>query len=103
MNWSQLAQDEGQTVLARHAQDLYAEAERIAVRANAGAVSDDYVRNAIAGPMAKNVILGAVLLVLGILCLIPALGMGQAIGAVLETVVAVILIVVGILKLINKM
>src|SRR5687767_11479806 len=51
-----------------------------------------------AGPMAKNVILGAVLLVLGILCLIPALGMGQAVGAVLETVVAVILIVVGILK-----
>ena len=56
-----------------------------------------------AGPMSKNVVLGAVLLVLGILCLIPALGMGNAIGALLETIVAIILIVVGIMKVAGKM
>jgi hypothetical protein len=56
-----------------------------------------------ARPMAKNMVLGVVLLILGILCLIPALGMGNAIGALLETLVAIVLIVVGILKLIGKM
>lgn len=46
MNWSDDALDEGQTVLARHAEDLYAEAERIALRAEAGAVGKEYVRQA---------------------------------------------------------
>ena len=56
-----------------------------------------------AGPMAKNTVLGVVLLVLGILCLIPWLGIGGAIGSLIETVVAIVLIVVGVLKLMGKM
>ncbi|HUR24909.1 MAG TPA: hypothetical protein VM327_02715 [Candidatus Thermoplasmatota archaeon] len=56
-----------------------------------------------AGPMSKNVVLGAVLLVLGILCIIPRLGIGGAIGSLILTIVAVVLIVVGILKVANKM
>ena len=56
-----------------------------------------------AGPMAKNMVLGVVLVILGVLCLIPRLGIGGAIGGLLETIVAIVLIVVGILKLIGKM
>ena len=56
-----------------------------------------------AGPMSKNAVLGVVLVVLGVLCLIPWLGIGSSIGALLETIVAIVLIVVGILKVAGKM
>lgn len=56
-----------------------------------------------AGPMSKNLVLGIVLLILGVLCLIPWLGIGSGIGALLETIVAIVLIVVGILKVAGKM
>src|SRR5688500_20292909 len=41
-----------------------------------------------AGPMSKNTVLGAALLGLGILCVIPRLGIGGALGSVTLTLVA---------------
>jgi hypothetical protein len=56
-----------------------------------------------AGPMKKNVVLGVVLLVLGVLVLVPWLGIGAGLGHLLETIVAIALVVVGILKIMDKM
>ena len=56
-----------------------------------------------AGPMAKNTVLGVVLVVLGVLLLVPQLGLGHAIGSLLETIIAIVLIIVGVLKIANKM
>jgi hypothetical protein len=55
------------------------------------------------GPMRKNAVLGVVLVVLGVLILVPGLGIGYALASLVQTVVAILLIVVGILKLMDKM
>lgn len=53
--------------------------------------------------MRKNVVLGIVLVVLGVLILVPGLGIGYALASLVQTIVAVALIVVGVLKLMGKM
>lgn len=54
------------------------------------------------GPMPKNPLLGVVLVVLGVLVLVPMLGIGGALASLIETIVAIVLIVAGILKLVGK-
>jgi hypothetical protein len=56
-----------------------------------------------AGPMPKNGLLGIILVALGVVVLIPTLGVGGAVAGLLETVVAIVLIVVGILKVMGRM
>jgi hypothetical protein len=56
-----------------------------------------------AGPMPKNAVLGIVLVALGVVVLIPWLGVGGAVAGLLETVVAIVLIVVGVLKVMGRM